>query len=94
MLLRRFERVKNIKMISFLGKFRSRKRVERRPFLWLLLVKLVLHAGLDVLLDVFSDRRPPIGIGQANVSLDASFMTSEKGSVNLADHLCLIFLGK
>ena len=43
MFLRSFERAKEIEMDSFVGEFRSRKRIERRPFLWLLSVKLALH---------------------------------------------------
>ena len=41
--LRSFERAKEIEMDSFVGELRSRKRIERRPFLWLLSVKLALH---------------------------------------------------
>ena len=63
-------------------------------FLSLLLIKLALHAGTDVLLDVFSDRGPPVGIGQPKVCLDVSFVTPEKGAMNLADHLCSILLGQ
>ena len=92
--LRCLERAKKIKMNSFVGKFRSRKRVERRPLLWLLSVKLALHARLDVVLDVFSDCWPPIGIGQSKVGLDVSFVTPKKGAVNFADHLCSILLGQ
>ena len=46
------------------------------------------------MLDVFSDRWPPICISEPKVGLDVSFVTPKEGAVNFADHLSAILLGQ